>query len=282
MSESNNITVYVANLGKYNEGELVGGWVTLPKPQAELEQFLRDTVGLELDPALAYEKGMRGERVYEEYAIHDFEFDGALAAINYRPNEYTSLDDLNILAASLADHSDVNLESVYLCAEQIATDLSPLQYANMIVQADEIPFYSYDFTGIEYSGNWSNEEKLGYTLMEGSPVKEYLDQADMLEYFDFEKYGREHAHNCTLADDGYLDNAADFPDVDFYDKDELKEMIEDEHGEDFFKSLKEVDKEKGIQTHSPMSLADRANAAKEMSAGMVQDAPQHDFGMDAR
>lgn len=276
----NRFAVYVDNLGKYNEGDPVGGWLELPVSQAELDRFLRDRLGLDLDPQAAFEKGLRGEPVYEEFAIHDTDI--MVDGLDYQPGEWTSLEDLNILAATLADHHEANLEAVSLCADQLASDLSPLQYANLVVQADEIPFFSYDFEGVEYSQDWSNEEKLGYTLMEDSPVKEYLEEKDMIEYFDFKKYGREHSYDCTLVDNGYLDNVADYPDVDFYDKDELKEMIEDEHGEDFFKSLKDIEKEKGVQAHSPMSLADRAVEAKEISAGMVQDAPQRDASIDAR
>ena len=40
------IRVWVGNLGKYVEGELKGGWASLPMPQQELNRFLRDTVGL--------------------------------------------------------------------------------------------------------------------------------------------------------------------------------------------------------------------------------------------
>ena len=279
MSEFENgdrFAVYVANLGKYNEGESVGAWLELPVSQAELDRFLSERLGLELDPQVAFEKGMRGEPVYEEYAIHDTDI--SIPDLDIDVSEYSNLSDLNILAATLADHQEVNLEAVSLCADQIASDITPLQYANLIIQADEIPYYSYDFFGIEHSGNWSNEEKFGYTLLEDSPVREYLEEHDMFGYFDVEKYGRDNSQNCTLTDDGYLDNAADFPDVDFYDRDELKEIIEDERGEDFFQSLKEV-KEKEAKG---VSLADRANDAKAISADMAQDAPQRSVDIDAR
>lgn len=279
MSEFKNgdrFAVYVANLGKYNEGESVGAWLELPVSQAELDRFLSERLGLELDPQVAFEKGMRGEPVYEEYAIHDTDI--SIPDLDIDVSEYSNLSDLNILAATLADHQEVNLEAVSLCADQIASDITPLQYANLIIQADEIPYYSYDFFGIEHSGTWSNDEKFGYTLLEDSPVREYLEEHDMFGYFDVEEYGRDNSQNCTLTDDGYLDNAADFPDVDFYDRDELKEMIEDERGEDFFQTLKEV-KEKEAKG---VSLADRAADAKEASDGLEQAAPARSVDKDAR
>ena len=36
------LKVYVANLGKYNEGELVGDWISLPVENEELEKFLSE------------------------------------------------------------------------------------------------------------------------------------------------------------------------------------------------------------------------------------------------
>lgn len=47
--------VYIANLGKYNEGELVGAWFTPPIDLEEMKEKI----------------GLTGE--YEEYAIHDYE-----------------------------------------------------------------------------------------------------------------------------------------------------------------------------------------------------------------
>ena len=47
--------VYIANLGKYNEGELVGAWF---EPPIDMDE-VRERIGL--------------NEQYEEYAIHDFE-----------------------------------------------------------------------------------------------------------------------------------------------------------------------------------------------------------------
>ena len=47
--------IYIANLGKYNKGELVGAWFTLPVDYDEMAE----RIGL--------------NEFYEEYAIHDYE-----------------------------------------------------------------------------------------------------------------------------------------------------------------------------------------------------------------
>lgn len=41
--------IYLTNLGKYNEGELVGEWVELPAPQEELEKVFERNGGVNHD-----------------------------------------------------------------------------------------------------------------------------------------------------------------------------------------------------------------------------------------
>ncbi len=62
----------IANLGKYNEGELVGAWFTFPIDFEEVEEKI----------------GLNDE--YEEYAIHDYE-------LPFTVDEYTSIGELNRL-----------------------------------------------------------------------------------------------------------------------------------------------------------------------------------------
>lgn len=67
--------VYIANLGKYNEGELVGAWFKLPVDFEEV----REKIGLN-----------------EEYAIHDYE-------LPFDIDEYTPLEELNRLYELVCD-----------------------------------------------------------------------------------------------------------------------------------------------------------------------------------
>ena len=55
------IDVWIGNLGKYNEGELVGGWLKLPKTNEEIDKFLKEVVMLNEE--------------YEEYMINDYATD---------------------------------------------------------------------------------------------------------------------------------------------------------------------------------------------------------------
>ena len=56
--------VYIANLGKYNEGELVGAWF---EPPIDFDE-VKERIGL--------------NDQYEEYAIHDYELRSRLGSIH--------------------------------------------------------------------------------------------------------------------------------------------------------------------------------------------------------
>lgn len=62
--------IYIANLGKYNEGELVGAWFSVPVDIEEVKERI------ELDAE------------YEEYAIHDYE-------LPFDVGEFTPIWDIN-------------------------------------------------------------------------------------------------------------------------------------------------------------------------------------------
>ena len=66
--------VYIANLGKYNEGELVGDWFA---PLIDWDD-LKERIGLNSE--------------YEEYAIHDWE-------LLFEISEYTSIEEINLLCS---------------------------------------------------------------------------------------------------------------------------------------------------------------------------------------
>ena len=70
--------IYIANLGKYNEGELVGAWFTPPVDYDEMAE----RIGL--------------NQRYEEYAIHDYE-------LPFEIDEYTPIEEVNRLCEMVED-----------------------------------------------------------------------------------------------------------------------------------------------------------------------------------
>ena len=73
------INLYITNLGKYNEGHLIGKWLELPASNEEIEKVLKEI-------------GIDGV-IYEEYFFTDWE---SIEGIEI--NEYSSLKELNEIA----------------------------------------------------------------------------------------------------------------------------------------------------------------------------------------
>lgn len=74
--------IYLTNLGKYNEGQLVGEWVELPVSNEELQEVFK-RIGINEE--------------YEEYFITDYECDF------YEVGEYENIDTLNEIAERIEE-----------------------------------------------------------------------------------------------------------------------------------------------------------------------------------
>ena len=83
--------VFITNLGKYNEGNLVGEWVKFPTTEEELKKVF-ERIGIE--PGAP--DGYGGH--YEEWFITDYDcyVPGLTEAAQL--GEYENLDELNYLA----------------------------------------------------------------------------------------------------------------------------------------------------------------------------------------
>lgn len=79
------LKIYIANLGKYNEGILKGEWFTLPVDMDEVFQAIFDES--ELD-----ENG----QPHGDYAIHDYE-------LPFNIGEHENIDKLNEIAEQIGD-----------------------------------------------------------------------------------------------------------------------------------------------------------------------------------
>lgn len=164
------IEAYVTNLGKYNEGELCGEYLTLPAQKADVQSLL-SRIGVD---------GV----LYEEIFITDYKTD--IPGLHGCLGEYESVDELNYLASILEDMNEAKLAKFSAAVEygehtDCANDL-----INLVQNLDCYDFYP----------DVHNEEELGYYL---------IDELDMLAipeniepYFDYETYGR----NISLVDSG--------------------------------------------------------------------------------
>ncbi|HEU6913197.1 TPA: antirestriction protein ArdA [Streptococcus pneumoniae] len=84
--------VYIANLGKYNEGELVGAWFTFPIDFEEVKEKI----------------GLNDE--YEEYAIHDYELpllpEELQSELSALLTHFSSIEELSEHQEDIIIHSD--------------------------------------------------------------------------------------------------------------------------------------------------------------------------------
>lgn len=91
---SGTISVFVTNLGKYNEGELVGEWLELPTTSEQIKQFF-ERIGID---------GIN----YEEFFLTDYE--SSINGVSGYISEYSNLDELNYLACKFEELSHDEIE----------------------------------------------------------------------------------------------------------------------------------------------------------------------------
>lgn len=94
------LRIYLTNLGKYNEDELIGEWLDLPCTDEELEEA-KERIEISDEPD---ENG----NYYEEWFITDYETDIQGLTVG----EYDNLDELNELAETLDDLDEYEREIV--------------------------------------------------------------------------------------------------------------------------------------------------------------------------
>ena len=86
------IKVFLTNLGKYNEGYLIGEWLELPASQQEIDETMAKI-------------GINEE--YEEWFITDYE-----ASFNIEIGEYSNLNELNEIAEQLDELEEDAQEAI--------------------------------------------------------------------------------------------------------------------------------------------------------------------------
>ncbi|WP_336786922.1 antirestriction protein ArdA [Paenibacillus sp. MMO-177] len=175
------IKIYIANLGKYNEGELVGKWVTLPVSEEELEDvFVEIKLGYRDEDGDYHhgyvEKWERGgvlyDTFYEEMAIHDYE-----APSGIKINEYDSISNLNELAERLEAMPSYDKENV-----EYLLDTGDYNFEEAMDKAESGDFMLFhdcdDMSDVAYK----YYEETG--MMNDIPVS-------LQGYIDWEKVGRD-------------------------------------------------------------------------------------------
>lgn len=128
--------LYIANLGKYNEGELDGAWINLPYDEDQWEDLMISIHLAHRDDNGDYVEGYEEDGViYEEFAIHDYESD----IPNFRVSEYSNPSVVNALISEIEGLEDYDYETFTALLEAETDDLGR---ALEIVNSGDATFYS--------------------------------------------------------------------------------------------------------------------------------------------
>ena len=179
---------FITNLGKYNEGELVGEWVKFPTTAEEMKEVFK-RIGI----------GQRDDfgQPYEEWFITDYDcyVDGLYSKLG----EYENLDELNYLASKLDEMSESEYAQFQAGMEMGDHCGSLQEIINLTENLDCYEVYP-DIHDYDDLGRYYIEE------LDVMQVPEHLQN-----YIDYEAYGRDVAleENGTFTDQGYVRDTGD-------------------------------------------------------------------------
>ena len=171
---------YVTNMGKYNEGALIGEYLKFPTTSDEVQALLK-RIGID---------GVR----YEEIFITDF--DGDVLGLYDHLGEYENLDELNHLACLLSELDQSELEKFEAIIDSGEYTGSVKDLINLTQNLDCFEFYS----GI------TSDEELGRMYIEDFEALQIPEH--LVDYIDYEAYGRDVRINegGHFAPGGYVFN----------------------------------------------------------------------------
>lgn len=174
---------YITNLGKYNEGALVGEWVKFPTTYENMQEVFQ-RIGID---------GIR----YEEWFITDYDcyVDGIYDVLG----EYESLDELNYLAAGIEamDKSDFARFEAAISVSDYSRSVKDL--INLTENLDKYEIYP----------DVHDHDDLGRMYIEEYGAMEVPDH--LKNYIDYEAYGRDIALDEIghFTDQGYVRDTGD-------------------------------------------------------------------------
>ena len=179
---------FITNLGKYNEGELVGEWVKFPTTAEEMKEVFK-RIGI----------GQRDDfgQPYEEWFITDY--DCYVDGLYDKLGEYESLDELNYLASKLDEMSD----------SEYAQFQAGMEMGDHCGSLQEIINLTENLDCYEIYPNIDDYDDLGRYYIEELEVMQVPEH--LQNYIDYEAYGRDVAmdENGSFTDQGYVRDTGD-------------------------------------------------------------------------
>lgn len=165
---------YITNLGKYNEGELVGEWVTFPIDEDE-ETEIRKRIGLYYED----EDGNEHNEQYEEYFFTDWDNGIDLG-------EYRTIDELNEMAEEIEDIDEDLLNN--------AIELFSIE--DIIEHHEDMILY-----------DWHDDYDIGDYYVNWSGIYDTKNMGALANYIDYEAFGRDIRFDMTggFTTDGFVE-----------------------------------------------------------------------------
>lgn len=179
---------YITNLGKYNEGKLVGEWVKFPTTYEEMQKIF-ERIGIGKEDEFG--------NIYEEWFITDY--DCYVDGLHDILGEYESLDELNYLANGIEamDKSDFERFEAAIGIGDYAGSVKDL--INLTENLNKYDFYP----------DVHDHDDLGRMYIDEYGAMEVPDH--LKNYIDYEAYGRDIAldENGHFTDQGYVRDTGD-------------------------------------------------------------------------
>ena len=153
----NEVKAWVGNLGKYNEGDLVGRWIELPIDEDDLEKVL-ESIGIDNEE-------------YEEIFIADYDvpFDSK------ELGEYTSIERLN----EIAERYDCLRNDEKEVFNEISDDFKLDEAFDIVENGDYMIYFNCD-----------DMEDVAMQYIDETGLLDNV-PGDLANYFDYKAYGRE-------------------------------------------------------------------------------------------
>lgn len=176
MKGNRSMKIYLTNLGRYNEGYLIGKWVKLPVAENKLNEVLKE-IGI--------------NEYYEEYFITDYE--NEIIGLGDVISEYSNVQALNKLAQRLEELSEDEADKLGAVLEYEACR----SVSDVLELLDELDNF-------DLLTDVTDDEDLGYYYAE-----EYCSIAipeHIQPYFNYEAYGRDIRleSSCLYTSYGFL------------------------------------------------------------------------------
>jgi len=179
------IEAFITNLGKYNEGMLVGEYLKLPATIEDVQALLSR---IDVDGVM-----------YEEIFITDYEI--SIDGLRGKFGEYESIDELNYLSSLIEEMDTWDLEMFKAAVE----------YGEYTHSVGDLINLTQNLNCFELYHDVNDHDDLGRYVMENFEAKEIPDWMD--GYFDYSSYGYDfdRAESGGFVKEGYIrDNGDSF------------------------------------------------------------------------